>query len=164
MHTTLYRTLHIAGKRSILSRLWYFYKKSLLYLYVGKTCLQVTKRSTSNLSCMQCQHESDNFPTKRKLSHHHNPFFDCVRQMDNVGIACVHSRNSLQTCMRVRLDRSVYEYARDNDIKSWNNSQRMLMEAKKKKGRADGPALRPDGPRSGLFAVVARTVRACRVS
>jgi hypothetical protein len=26
---------------------------------------------------------------------------------------------------------------------------------------ADGPALRPDGPRSGQSAVVARTVRAC---
>jgi hypothetical protein len=26
---------------------------------------------------------------------------------------------------------------------------------------ADGPALRPDGPRSGLSAVVAWTVRAC---
>jgi hypothetical protein len=31
-------------------------------------------------------------------------------------------------------------------------------------GRADGPALRPDGPRSGLSAVVARTVRACAES
>jgi hypothetical protein len=30
-----------------------------------------------------------------------------------------------------------------------------------KKGLADGPALRPDGPRSGLSAVVALTVRAC---
>jgi hypothetical protein len=30
-----------------------------------------------------------------------------------------------------------------------------------KKGLADGPALRPDGPQSGLSAVVARTVRAC---
>jgi hypothetical protein len=29
---------------------------------------------------------------------------------------------------------------------------------------ADGPALRPDGPRSGLSAVVARTVRACAES
>jgi hypothetical protein len=29
---------------------------------------------------------------------------------------------------------------------------------------ADGPALRPDGPRSGQFAVVARTVRACAES
>jgi hypothetical protein len=26
---------------------------------------------------------------------------------------------------------------------------------------ADGPALRPDGPRSGQFAPVGRTVRAC---
>jgi hypothetical protein len=29
------------------------------------------------------------------------------------------------------------------------------------KSLADGPALRPDGPRSGPSAVVARTVRAC---
>jgi hypothetical protein len=29
---------------------------------------------------------------------------------------------------------------------------------------ADGPALRPDGPRSGQSAVVARTVRACAES
>jgi hypothetical protein len=29
---------------------------------------------------------------------------------------------------------------------------------------ADGLALRPDGPRSGRFAVVARTVRACAES
>jgi hypothetical protein len=34
-----------------------------------------------------------------------------------------------------------------------------MLEAKK--GRTDGPALRPDGPRPGLSAVVARTVRAC---
>jgi hypothetical protein len=31
---------------------------------------------------------------------------------------------------------------------------------KAKKSLADGPALRPDGPRSGPSAVVARTVRA----
>jgi hypothetical protein len=31
---------------------------------------------------------------------------------------------------------------------------------KAKMSLADGPALRPDGPRSGLSAVVARTVRA----
>jgi hypothetical protein len=31
---------------------------------------------------------------------------------------------------------------------------------KAKKSLADGPALRPDGPRSGQSAVVARTVRA----
>jgi hypothetical protein len=31
---------------------------------------------------------------------------------------------------------------------------------KAKKSLADGPALRPDGPRSGLSTVVARTVRA----
>jgi hypothetical protein len=30
--------------------------------------------------------------------------------------------------------------------------------------RADGPARRPDGPRSGPSAVVARTVRACAES
>jgi hypothetical protein len=30
-----------------------------------------------------------------------------------------------------------------------------------KKGSADSPALRPDGPRSGQSAVVARTVCAC---
>jgi hypothetical protein len=30
-----------------------------------------------------------------------------------------------------------------------------------KKGLEDGPASRPDGPRSGLSAVAARTVRAC---
>jgi hypothetical protein len=35
---------------------------------------------------------------------------------------------------------------------------------KPKRGRADGPALWPDGPRSGLSAVVARTVRACAES
>jgi hypothetical protein len=35
---------------------------------------------------------------------------------------------------------------------------------KAKKSLADGPALRPNGPRSGLSAVVARTVRARRVS
>jgi hypothetical protein len=29
---------------------------------------------------------------------------------------------------------------------------------------ADGSTLRPDGPRSGLFAVVARTIRACAKS
>jgi hypothetical protein len=29
---------------------------------------------------------------------------------------------------------------------------------------ADGPALRPDGPRSGLSTMVARTVRACAES
>jgi hypothetical protein len=34
-----------------------------------------------------------------------------------------------------------------------------VLEAKK--GLADGPALRPDGPRSGLSAVAARTIRAC---
>jgi hypothetical protein len=33
-----------------------------------------------------------------------------------------------------------------------------------KKSHADGPALRPDGPRSGLSAVAARTVRACAES
>jgi hypothetical protein len=33
-----------------------------------------------------------------------------------------------------------------------------------KKSSADGPAPRPDGPRSGLFAVVARTVPACAES
>jgi hypothetical protein len=32
---------------------------------------------------------------------------------------------------------------------------------KAKKSLADGLVLRPDGPRSGLSAVVARTVRAC---
>jgi hypothetical protein len=32
---------------------------------------------------------------------------------------------------------------------------------KPKKGLADGPALRPDGPRFGLSVVVARTIRAC---
>jgi hypothetical protein len=37
-----------------------------------------------------------------------------------------------------------------------------MLEAKK--GRADGLALRPDGPRSGLSTVVARTVRACAES
>jgi hypothetical protein len=31
---------------------------------------------------------------------------------------------------------------------------------KAKKSLADGPALKPDGPRFGQFAVVARTVRA----
>jgi hypothetical protein len=35
---------------------------------------------------------------------------------------------------------------------------------KAKKNLADGPALRPDGPRSGQSAVVARTVRACAES
>jgi hypothetical protein len=35
---------------------------------------------------------------------------------------------------------------------------------KAKKSLADGPALRPDGPRSGQSAVVARTVRACAES
>jgi hypothetical protein len=34
-----------------------------------------------------------------------------------------------------------------------------MLEAKK--GLADGPTLRPDGPRSGLSAVAAWTVRAC---
>jgi hypothetical protein len=33
-----------------------------------------------------------------------------------------------------------------------------------KKSSADGPAPRPDGPRSGQSAVVARTVRACAES
>jgi hypothetical protein len=33
-----------------------------------------------------------------------------------------------------------------------------------KKCRADGSALRPDGPRSGQSAVVARTIRACAES
>jgi hypothetical protein len=33
-----------------------------------------------------------------------------------------------------------------------------------KKSRADSPALTPDDPRSGLSAVVARTVRACAES
>jgi hypothetical protein len=33
-----------------------------------------------------------------------------------------------------------------------------------KKGLADDPALRPDGPRSEQSAVVARTVRACAES
>jgi hypothetical protein len=33
-----------------------------------------------------------------------------------------------------------------------------------KKSSADGPAPRPDGPRSGLSAGVAQTVRARRVS
>jgi hypothetical protein len=33
-----------------------------------------------------------------------------------------------------------------------------------KKCLADGPTLRPDGPRSGRSAVVARTVRACTES
>ena len=37
-----------------------------------------------------------------------------------------------------------------------------MLEAKM--SLADGPALRPDGPRSGLSAVVARTVRACAES
>jgi hypothetical protein len=32
------------------------------------------------------------------------------------------------------------------------------------KSSADGPAPRPDGPRSGLSAVAARTVRACAES
>jgi hypothetical protein len=32
---------------------------------------------------------------------------------------------------------------------------------KAKKSLADGPALRPDGPRSGRSAVAVRTVRAC---
>jgi hypothetical protein len=35
---------------------------------------------------------------------------------------------------------------------------------KAEKSSADGPALRPDGPRSGRSAVVARTVRACAES
>ena len=35
---------------------------------------------------------------------------------------------------------------------------------KAKMSLADSPALRPDGPRSGLSAVVARTVRACAES
>jgi hypothetical protein len=35
----------------------------------------------------------------------------------------------------------------------------LLLEAKK--GLADGPALRPDGPRSELSKVAARTVHAC---
>jgi hypothetical protein len=30
-----------------------------------------------------------------------------------------------------------------------------------KRSRADGPALEPDGPRSGLSAPMGRTVRAC---
>jgi hypothetical protein len=34
-----------------------------------------------------------------------------------------------------------------------------MLEAKK--GLTDGPALRPDDPRSGLSAVVARMVHAC---
>jgi hypothetical protein len=38
----------------------------------------------------------------------------------------------------------------------------VLLEAKR--GRADGPALRPDGPRSGLSTVVAWTVRVCAES
>jgi hypothetical protein len=105
--------VYIAGKRSILSRLWYFYKKSLLYLYVGKTCLQVTKCSTSNLYIMHAMSASRSSLTifLQNANFHiitiRSFFDDCVRQMDNVGIACVHSRNSLQTCMRVRLDRSV---------------------------------------------------------
>jgi hypothetical protein len=33
-----------------------------------------------------------------------------------------------------------------------------------KKGLVDGLAMRPDGPRSGQSAVVARTVRACAES
>jgi hypothetical protein len=33
-----------------------------------------------------------------------------------------------------------------------------------KKSSADGPAPRPDGPRSGQSAVVARTVRSCAES
>jgi hypothetical protein len=33
-----------------------------------------------------------------------------------------------------------------------------------KKSSVDGPALRPDGPRSGQSAVVARMVRACAES
>jgi hypothetical protein len=37
-----------------------------------------------------------------------------------------------------------------------------VLEAKK--GRADGPALRPDGLRSGLSVVVAQTVRTCTES
>jgi hypothetical protein len=37
-----------------------------------------------------------------------------------------------------------------------------MLEAKR--GRADGPAQRPDGPRSRLSAVVAQTVRACAES
>jgi hypothetical protein len=35
---------------------------------------------------------------------------------------------------------------------------------KAKKSLADSPTLRPDGPRSGQSAVVARTVRACAES
>jgi hypothetical protein len=35
-----------------------------------------------------------------------------------------------------------------------------MLPLKAKMSLADGPALRPDGPRSGLSAVVARTVRA----
>jgi hypothetical protein len=35
---------------------------------------------------------------------------------------------------------------------------------KTKKSRADGPALRPDGPWFGQSAVVARTVRTCSES
>jgi hypothetical protein len=35
---------------------------------------------------------------------------------------------------------------------------------KAKKSLADGPTLRPDDPRSGQSAVVARTVRACAES
>jgi hypothetical protein len=42
-----------------------------------------------------------------------------------------------------------------------NGAVRVL---KAKMSLADGPALRPNGPRSGLSAVVARTVRARRVS
>jgi hypothetical protein len=40
----------------------------------------------------------------------------------------------------------------------YNASCSLLLKAKK--SLADGPVLRPDGPRSGLSTVVARTVRA----
>ena len=46
----------------------------------------------------------------------------------------------------------------DVDIKAEKKRKRDVLEAKM--SLADGPALRPDGPRSGLSAVVARTVRA----
>jgi hypothetical protein len=45
-----------------------------------------------------------------------------------------------------------------------NTSDHVTIVLSSKKSRADGPASRPDGPRSGLTAVLARTVRARRVS
>jgi hypothetical protein len=38
---------------------------------------------------------------------------------------------------------------------------KIFMIVRTKNKQADGPALRPDGPRSGRSAPVGRTVRAC---